>query len=97
MNTKRFASKDKQKTKENKPMPEMSLNMSRSRDQVNTSKFMIKVPSLTRPDPKKKIPDLKEEIASNSKQRKALKESRAKENDFMKLEVSSGGSSELRH
>jgi hypothetical protein len=88
---KKAASKDRLKPKETQ-MPNMSLNMSRGRDLNNTSKFLFKIPSLTRPELGKKAPDYKEELARDSKQRKEARE----QADNLKLENSSNGSSDLR-
>jgi len=83
------------RSKDTKPLPNMSLNLSRSRvaDNLNTSKqFSFKIPSLTRPDPTRPMPDFRQEIMSSSKQRQ-----KARENEMQELDVSSSDSSDLRH
>lgn len=91
MSKRRAQSKDLPPKDGSRVVPELSLNI--SRENPNISKFAIKIPSLTRPNPSKRKIDLSQELLMSSQKRK----NRAQVDglDELKLELSSD--SELRH
>ena len=82
LNGKRTQSKDKRpRSKETQKVPNISLNLSRGREDVNSSKFLFKIPSLQRPN--QMAEDFKAELLQSSQKQRLARESNS--------------SSELRH